>query len=178
MRCRRVRRGPRRGRGIAFVALGLGANQDRRREVLGRAVRRLAAILARPRVASLYETEPISAIPQGLFLNTALIGETDLAPADLLALAKAVELAAGRRPGERWGPRPLDVDLLLYDDLVRHDPELTLPHPRLRQRLFQLEPLAEVAPRQPVPPDGATVAALRLRLTDAPGRRIAWAPLA
>ncbi len=140
-------------------------------------MRRLAELLRHPRVAPLFETEPVSDVPQGLFLNTAMVGETDLSPADLLAVAKAVELAAGRRRGERWGPRPLDVDLLLYDDLVRDEPELTLPHPRLRQRLFQLAPLAEIAPRRPVPPDGTTVAELRDRLTGTAGRRIEWAPL-
>lgn len=177
MRRRRVRRDPRRGRRIAFVALGLGANQDHRREVLGRAVRRLAVFLEQPRVAPLYETEPVSDVPQGLFLNTALTGETALGPADLLAVAKAIEMAAGRRRGERWGPRPLDVDLLLYDDLVRDDPELTLPHPRLRQRLFQLEPLAQIVPEQPVPPDGTTVRDLRDRLGGEVGHAINWSPL-
>ena len=114
VRRRRERRDARqRGRGIAFAALGLGANQGRRREILRQAVRRLAPLLSQPRVAPLFETEPVSDIAQSPFLNTAMVGETDLAPVDLLAVAKAVELAAGRRRGERWGPRALDVDLLL-----------------------------------------------------------------
>lgn len=128
-------------------------------------------------MAALFETEPVSEVDQGRFLNSAMTGEARLAPADLLAVAKAVELAAGRRRGERWGPRALDVDLLLYGDLELADPELTLPHPRLRERLFYLAPLAEIAPRQPVPPDGATVAELRDRLRGEVGRRIAWSPL-
>ena len=81
-------------------------------------------------------------------------------------MAKALELAAGRRPGARFGPRPLDVDLLLYGDRCTDTPELTLPHPRLRQRRFMLAPLAEIAPAWPVPPDGATVAELLGRVGD------------
>ena len=93
----------------------------------------------------------------------------------MLALAKALELAAGRRHGARFGPRPLDVDLLLYGDRSAATPELTLPHPRLRERRFMLAPLAEIAPAWPVPPDGATVAELLERLGDQQAvERIAW----
>ncbi len=77
-----------------------------------------------------------------------------------MALAKALELEAGRRRTVRFGPRPLDVDLLLWDDLVLDRPELILPHPRLRERRFVLEPLAEIAPDLRIPPDGARVADL------------------
>lgn len=77
-----------------------------------------------------------------------------------MAAARAFERAAGRRPGSRFGPRPLDIDLLLYGDRVSDDPELTLPHPRLAERLFVLVPLAEIAPDWRVPPGGETVARL------------------
>jgi 2-amino-4-hydroxy-6-hydroxymethyldihydropteridine diphosphokinase len=87
-----------------------------------------------------------------------------LEPGELLALAKALELAAGRRRGARFGPRPLDIDLLLYGDLQISTPELTLPHPRLRERRFVLEPLAEIAPDLRIPPDGARVRDLLARL--------------
>lgn len=83
----------------------------------------------------------------------------------MLALAKALELGAGRRAGVRHGPRALDVDLLLYGDLETARPELTLPHPRLRERGFYLVPLAEIAPHLAVPPDGATVGQLRSALS-------------
>jgi 2-amino-4-hydroxy-6-hydroxymethyldihydropteridine diphosphokinase len=85
-------------------------------------------------------------------------------PDAILALAKALELAAGRRRGVRLGPRPLDVDLLLWGDRIATAPELTLPHPHLRERRFVLAPLADIAPGLPVPPDGATVAELLARL--------------
>ena len=138
----------------------------------------LEPFLADLRVASLYETEPVSDIAQGPFLNSALVGKTLLGPAELLGVAKAAELATGRRRGERWGPRPLDVDLLLYGDLVRAEPELTLPHLRLRERRFFLEPLAEIAPDLSVPPEGVTVQQLLDRLpAGAASRRTGWDPL-
>ena len=83
-------------------------------------------------------------------------------PEELLAVAKALELAAGRRSGPRHAPRRLDVDLLVYGDLSSDRPELTLPHPGLRYRRFVLAPLAEIAADLPIPPDGATVADLLL----------------
>ena len=121
------------------------------------------------RVASLYRSLPVSPVPQPDFLNTAALAHTSLGPEEVLALAKALELAAGRRRGLRFGPRPLDIDLLLYGDRQSGDPELTLPHPRLAERRFMLEPLAEIAPDLPVPPDGVTVKELLARVQDQPG---------
>jgi len=120
------------------------------------------------RVASLYRSLPVSPVPQPDFLNTAALAHTSLGPEEVLALAKALELAAGRRRGLRFGPRPLDIDLLLYGDRQSRAPELTLPHPRLAERRFMLEPLAEIAPDLPVP-GGTTVAELLARVQDQPG---------
>lgn len=120
----------------------------------------LAALLERPRFGCLYRTVARSAISQPPYLNTAMVGSTWLEPRDLLAVAKWLEYRAGRRRGPRHGPRPLDVDLLLYDDLVLSTPELTLPHPGLRERRFVLAPLADAAPELRLPPDAATVSAL------------------
>jgi len=127
------------------------------------------------RIASLYRTAAVSPIPQPDYLNTAVLASVSLEPGELLALAKALELAAGRRRGARFGPRPLDVDLLLYGDRQSSAPELTLPHPRLRERRFVLEPLAEIAPDLQIPPDGARVSDLLARLP--PGEvveRVEW----
>lgn len=95
----------------------------------------------------------------------------------MLAIAKALELAAGRRRGPRLGPRPLDLDLLLYGDLASEAPELTLPHPGLARRRFVLAPLTDLAPDLPVPPDGRTVADLLAACDDpSPIERIPWSP--
>lgn len=92
------------------------------------------------------------------------MGFTALDPEAVLAVCKALEREAGRRRNVRFGPRPLDVDIVLWGDRVSDRPELTLPHPRLRERRFVLEPLAEIAPDLRVPPDGVTVAELLKRL--------------
>jgi 2-amino-4-hydroxy-6-hydroxymethyldihydropteridine diphosphokinase len=142
------------------------------------ALRQLEASLGPLRVASLYRSRPVSPVAQANYLNTAAVGSTALPPEAVLALAKALELAAGRRRAVRFGPRPLDVDLLVYGDLLSDSPELTLPHPRLRERRFVLAPLAEIAPGLLVPPDGASAAELLARLGPAGEadavERLAW----
>jgi len=165
-------------------ALGLGGNVGPVREALRTALDRLAELLGPLDVAPLYRTAPVSPLPQPDFLNTAAAGRTTVPPAAALALARELERAAGREPdrggpsrdpAERWGPRPLDVDLLVWGGLVSADPDLTLPHPRLRERAFVLVPLADVAPDLPVPPDGATVAELLARLGEVSGvERAGW----
>lgn len=129
------------------------------------------------RVASLYRGAAVSALPQPDFWNTAAVGSTALAPEAVLAIAKALELAAGRRPGPRFGPRPLDIDLLVYGGMRSAAPELTLPHPRIAERRFVLAPLAEIAAELPIPPPvGATPAELLRRLPPSapPVERLAW----
>jgi 2-amino-4-hydroxy-6-hydroxymethyldihydropteridine diphosphokinase len=151
------------------VALALGGNLpglapgtagSTAEPALAWALRQLAASLGPLRVASLYRSRPVSPVAQPDYLNTAAVGSTALPPDAVLALAKALELAAGRRRGVRFGPRPLDIDLLVYGDLLSAAPELTLPHPRLRERRFVLAPLAEIAPDLLLPPDGASAAEL------------------
>jgi 2-amino-4-hydroxy-6-hydroxymethyldihydropteridine diphosphokinase len=136
---------------------------------LRRALRDLEAALGPLEVAPFYRTAAISPILQPDFLNTAVLVRTALPPDAILAVAKALEHAAGRRrdvSGIRFGPRPLDIDLLLYGDIEIATPELTLPHPRLRERRFMLEPLAALAPDLRVPPDGATVRELLERVLE------------
>ena len=134
---------------------------------LSLALSRLRLLFADLRVASLYRSAAVSPVPQPDYLNTVAVGhllDTDLQPEAVLAICKALEWEAGRRRNLRFGPRPLDVDLLLWGDRVSDRPELTLPHPRLRERRFVLEPLAEIAPDLRVPPDGVTVRELLARL--------------
>jgi 2-amino-4-hydroxy-6-hydroxymethyldihydropteridine diphosphokinase len=164
---------------MPLVALGLGGNHGRPGEIeaaLRRALDSLRESLGELRVASLYRGPAVSALPQAAFLNTAAIGSTALSPEALLAIAKALEMAAGRRPGPRFGPRPLDIDLLVYDDLRSPAPELTLPHPRLAERRFVLAPLAEIAPDLPIPGLDASPAELlrRLPASAPPVERLAW----
>jgi 2-amino-4-hydroxy-6-hydroxymethyldihydropteridine diphosphokinase len=131
---------------VAYV--GLGSNLGDREGHLARALEalgRVDGVVVRRR-SSVRETEPVGGPPQGPFLNAVAEIETALDPAALLGALKAVERAGGRRPGPLWGPREIDLDLLLYDDLVLRADDLVVPHPRLAARAFVLEPLAEIAP--------------------------------
>ena len=130
------------------------------------AIRRLSAELGPLRVASIYRTEPVSALAQDPFLNTVVLGRGSWSPERLLAVGQAVERGLGRSAGPRDGPREIDVDLLLVGDQLVLAPGLEIPHPRLRQRRFVLEPLAEIAPDLAIPPDGATPAELLASLGD------------
>lgn len=123
--------------------LSLGSNLGDRRRRLREAVDSLPGVV---RVSPVYETEPVGGPPQPDYLNLVVEVETDLSPRALLGLCHRLESAAGRMPGERWGPRPLDVDVLLVDDLVVDEPDLTIPHPRMQERRFVMAPLADIAP--------------------------------
>lgn len=126
--------------------LGLGANLGDRAATLRAAVDALGAHLRVGAVSSLYDTAPQLVEDQPRFLNAAIAGETALEPLALLRAVKAIEVNLGRVPGPRFGPRALDIDLLLVDDIVLDTPDLVLPHPRLAERAFVLVPLAEIAP--------------------------------
>jgi 2-amino-4-hydroxy-6-hydroxymethyldihydropteridine diphosphokinase len=134
--------------------VGLGANLGDREGMLRLALERLAAEPSVELVASstLRETEPEDLLDQPRFLNGAAVVETDLSPRQLLARLQLIECELGRRrAGPRFGPRVIDLDLLLYGSLVMSEPELELPHPRLHRRRFALEPLAELEPDLEIP---------------------------
>ena len=164
------------GRQCGTLVLGLGSNLGDREDSLRRAIGQLQDLWGPLTVAPFYLSHPISPVPQPDYLNTVAIapipaGRDSLEAArDLLERLKELEEWAGRRPGgPRFGPRPLDLDILLYGDLVHRDPApspaeasggsrwLELPHPRLRQRRFVLAPLNDLAPDLEVPPDGIAV---------------------
>ena len=110
--------------------------------------------------SGLYETEPQLVAEQPDFINLAAALQTELEALALLEVCKGIEEALGRVPSERWGPRVVDVDLLLVDDLVLETPDLILPHPRMHERRFVLEPLAEIAPDLIHPTRGCTIGKL------------------
>jgi len=104
-------------------------------------------------VSPLYETEPVGGPPgQPNYLNVVVELDTDQTPRELLGLARRLEAAAGRVRAERWGPRTLDVDVLLVGDMKVDEPDLVVPHPRMHERRFVMAPLADLAPEL-VPPD-------------------------
>ena len=142
-------------RNTAYV--GVGSNQGRSRETIERAVALLGEhesirVVA---VSTLRETDPVGYLDQPLFLNGAVRLETVLAPRELLAVLLAVEQSLGRvRTGPRFGPRGIDLDLLLYGDAAVDEPGLTVPHARLHERRFALEPLHELDSALVIPGHG------------------------
>jgi 2-amino-4-hydroxy-6-hydroxymethyldihydropteridine diphosphokinase len=130
--------------------LGMGSNEGDRLRFLREAVESLGRV---SQVSPVYETDPVGGPPGQLqYLNLVVELETDLSPRALLGVCQRLEAAAGRVRGERWGPRTLDVDILLVDDLVVDEPDLTVPHPRMYERRFVMAPLADIAP-DVVPPE-------------------------
>jgi 2-amino-4-hydroxy-6-hydroxymethyldihydropteridine diphosphokinase len=150
------------GRQRAYV--GVGSNLGKPREAIAAALDLLRAeagieVVA---VSSLFETEPVGYLNQPRFLNGAAALETELAPRELLERLLQVERRLGRVRGEgpRFGPRTIDLDLLLYGDEIVEEPGLTVPHPRLHERRFALEPLAELDPALEIPGHGPVQALL------------------
>ena len=142
--------------GAVRAYVGLGSNLRDREGVIADAV---SALGSHPdievlRVSSLRETEPWGPVEQPRFLNGAVALETTLEPRALLGVLLDVERRLGRVRQERWGPRTIDLDLLLYGDAVVDEPGLTVPHARLRERAFALEPLLELDPGLVVPGQG------------------------
>ncbi|HQQ79563.1 MAG TPA: 2-amino-4-hydroxy-6-hydroxymethyldihydropteridine diphosphokinase [Thermoanaerobaculia bacterium] len=146
-----------------FVAIGLGSNEGRREDLLRRSIAALAAHLEGLRSSPFYESSPVPSFPpQPDFLNAVVVGRTKLSPGALLTLLRKSETAAGRKRAReaRNGPRPLDLDILLYGNQTIASRSLTVPHPRMVSRLFVLVPLADLAPRRVVPGTAKTVARL------------------
>ena len=133
------------------VFIALGSNQGDRELNLLRAVAEIGK-LAQTRITALsgfYDTEPVGPVAQPNFLNGVLKLETALSPRQLLAELQRIETGVFRRKRDiSWGPRPMDLDILIYGDLILEEEGLVIPHPRLHERRFVLVPLAEIAPDQ------------------------------
>ncbi|MBI3609482.1 MAG: 2-amino-4-hydroxy-6-hydroxymethyldihydropteridine diphosphokinase [Nitrospirae bacterium] len=128
--------------------IGIGSNMGDRQAYCEEAVRRIArfpktAILA---ASSLYETAPLEIPDQDRFINAVVAVRTELSPHELLRACQEVEQFLGRKRSVRFGPRTIDLDVLFYGDRIIQEPGLTIPHPRMHERRFVLEPLAEIAP--------------------------------
>jgi 2-amino-4-hydroxy-6-hydroxymethyldihydropteridine diphosphokinase len=129
---------------VARAFLGLGSNLGDRARFLREAIDSLPGVV---RVSPLYETDPVGGPGgQGAYLNVVVEIVTDLTPRDLLGVCHRLESAAQRIRTERWGPRTLDVDILLYDDVRSDEADLVIPHPRMWQRRFVVAPLRDIAP--------------------------------
>ncbi len=146
------------------VAIALGSNVGDRRAHLDFAVDRLRTLLDNLKVSSYDETEPAGVpAPQPLFLNAAAVGETTLSARALLDALLAIERERGRERPYANAPRTLDLDLVLFGDVVIQEPDLVVPHPRFRERRFVLEPLAQIAPDLADPVTRLTIADLLRR---------------
>jgi 2-amino-4-hydroxy-6-hydroxymethyldihydropteridine diphosphokinase len=141
---------------VTVAYIGLGANVGPREVTLLRAIDLLAEAddVEVLEVSQLRETDPVGMVDQPSFLNGAARIDTSLSPRALLELLLRIERSLGRVREERWGPRTVDLDLLVYGDLTVDEPGLRVPHPRLHERRFALEPLAELDPELVVPGRG------------------------
>ncbi len=137
---------------MAIAWLALGSNRGYRARYLeaARAALRRAGIDVR-RVSRVVETDPVGVTDQPPFLNQVLEVETSLSPRALLERVKGIEHELGRTPAPRWGPRQIDIDILLYDELVLEEPDLKIPHPELERRPFLLNLLMELDPHRQRP---------------------------
>ncbi len=149
------------------VFLSLGSNLGDRGEMLRLGLDRLGKLPGTRIVgrSGLYETEPVGELNQPAFLNLAAEIETGLGPLELLNAVQEIERELGREAGPRWGPRLIDIDIILWGDTVIEEGQLQTPHPRFRQRAFVLVPLCDIAPDVRDPVTGQTMR----QLLNAPG---------
>jgi 2-amino-4-hydroxy-6-hydroxymethyldihydropteridine diphosphokinase len=142
---------------VTLAYVGLGSNLGDREAL----IRRAAELIGARRLSTVIETEPWGHVNQPRFLNAAAEVETPLMPRQLLVFLLDVERRLGReRIGPRWGPRTIDLDLLLYGEDTVEEPDLVVPHPRLTEREFALRPLAELVPSLKIPGNGTVQEAL------------------
>ena len=157
--------------GPVEVYLGLGSNLGGRRQNIRRALQLLGQILSIERVSSLYETEPVGYEEQPPFVNAVCRVATEVGPFQLLSLVKGIEVAMGRVPSFTNAPRLIDIDILLYGNLIIEAPQLIIPHPRLEERAFVLIPLFELDAALVHPLSGERISDLVARVAGREGVR-------
>ncbi len=142
-----------------IVFLGLGSNIENREEHLKKALTAIGKLDRNTilKVSSIYETEPWGNKNQAMFLNQVVAVETKLGPQEFLNACKKIEKTLGRTEKEHWGPRAIDIDILLYGDKIINEDTIRVPHPMIYKRRFVLIPLAEIAPMISIPGLGKTV---------------------
>jgi len=155
------------------VYLALGSNLGDRRGNLSAALQQLREILDISTLSSVYETEPVGHLQQPRFLNMVCSGTTELSVQELLKAVKGIETSLGRQTTFRNGPRPIDIDIIFYDDLQSEEENLIVPHPRMAERAFVLAPLAEIAPDMVDPVSGQSVEELLATVPQDGVKRIA-----
>lgn len=154
------------------VYLALGSNLGDRYKHLADALQYLRGTINIERISSVYETEPVGYLEQPAFLNLVCQGTTNLSPQDLLKFVKDTEVHLGRQQTFRNGPRVIDIDILLYDDLRVREEQLTVPHPRMAERAFVLVPLVEIAPNAIEPNSKQTTQALLAAISQQGVRKV------
>ncbi len=152
----------------AKVYLGIGSNLGNREANLDRAITMLSERMKVGKLSSVYDTEPLDSPDQPRFLNMVCGATTYLTPEGLLVLAKGIESKMGR-VGKTGQPRIIDIDILLYGNIIMNTPDLVIPHPRMARRAFVLVPLAEIAPDLVLPGDGRTIKELREAIKEVQG---------
>jgi 2-amino-4-hydroxy-6-hydroxymethyldihydropteridine diphosphokinase len=150
---------------MAAVYLALGSNVGDSPAHIVQAVKLLGASIRQIKQAPVYVSKAVGYTEQPDFFNTAVSGQTDLSPEALLKFIAEVERQVGRTAGFHWGPREIDIDVIFYDDLVQQTKKLTIPHPRLRERDFVLQPLYDLDPSLADPVSGQTVEALLAQIS-------------
>lgn len=130
------------------VYVGLGSNLGNREKYLVSAINRIDSCreICVVNKSSFYETKPVGGSPQPDYVNCVIELDTEIEPQSLLEEFKGIELELGRKPGIRWGPRVIDIDILLYGNKVINDSNLKIPHESMHKRIFVLEPLCEISP--------------------------------
>jgi 2-amino-4-hydroxy-6-hydroxymethyldihydropteridine diphosphokinase len=131
---------------MTLVYLGLGSNMGDKEDFIKQAIMRIKKFCEITRISSIYEAEPVGNKNQDWFLNCVLEGKTDLSPKELLSACKEIEHQLGRKMVMKNGPRVIDIDILFYgNDVIKND-DLVIPHPRLHERLFVLQPMMDINP--------------------------------